>query len=177
MGQSEISRRNLGISIIIGLLLVIASFVLSHTAFDFTRFSSLGYAGIFIATLLGSATLFFPVPNIAVVIAGGVFLNPIGVALASGFGSALGEMVGYFVGRGGGTVIKDSKYEPIIRKWIKSYGGFAIFGLAFIPNPFFDLAGLGAGMVNYPLPWFFLATLIGKTLRSLALAYLGWIIK
>jgi uncharacterized membrane protein YdjX (TVP38/TMEM64 family) len=45
--------------------------------------------------------------------------------------------------------------------------------LAFIPNPFFDLAGAAAGALRMPLRKFLLWVWIGKFLKMLAFAYAG----
>jgi uncharacterized membrane protein YdjX (TVP38/TMEM64 family) len=46
--------------------------------------------------------------------------------------------------------------------------------MAFIPNPFFDLAGIIAGALGFRLRFFLLAVWVGKTLRALLLAYGGY---
>jgi len=45
--------------------------------------------------------------------------------------------------------------------------------LSAIPNPLFDLAGMAAGMLRYPVSKFLLACWIGKTFKALVIAYLG----
>jgi len=45
--------------------------------------------------------------------------------------------------------------------------------LSAFPNPLFDLAGITAGMMRVPVSRFLLACWIGKTIKSLAIAYLG----
>jgi uncharacterized membrane protein YdjX (TVP38/TMEM64 family) len=49
----------------------------------------------------------------------------------------------------------------------------AILALAFIPNPFFDLAGVAAGTLKIPVFTFLLFTFIGKTFKMLLFAYAG----
>ena len=60
-----------------------------------------------------------------------------------------------------------------------AYIGVAV--LAFIPNPFFDLAGIAAGALKLPLIPFLVWVLIGKTLKMLVFAYAGssfsWILE
>lgn len=158
---------------LLGALFVSASYILSKYQIDFNRFTELGYVGIFCATFIGSATIFFPIPNVATVIAAGFFFNPVGVAISAGLGATMGESVGYFVGKSGENSVYANKWYHRIVKWVESYGFITILLLAFIPNPFFDIAGLVAGMSQYPLIKFLLATLIGKTLRSLLLALIS----
>ena len=166
-------KRSITISAIVTVLMVAGSIALARSGIDVEQFASLGYFGVFLVTTLGNATLFLPVPGLAAVFAAGAFLNPIGVALAAGLGSAIGETVGYVIGVGGGEMATNTQWYPRIERWFKRYGGVAIFGLALIPNPVFDMVGLVAGVAHYPVSKFILATFLGKTLRSLILAWLG----
>ena len=49
----------------------------------------------------------------------------------------------------------------------------AILVLAFVPNPFFDLAGIAAGTLKIPILSFLFFTWIGKVLKMLLFAYAG----
>src|SRR5689334_13916905 len=138
MRESPTSSRRMILSIILGIILLIASIYLSRIPTDFRRFATLGYVGVFFATMLGSATLFFPVPNIATVFAAGILFNPYGVAIAGGLGSTFGETVGYLVGLSSHSFPLDLKSEFGIIKWIQRHSFITIFALALIPNPLFD---------------------------------------
>jgi membrane protein DedA with SNARE-associated domain len=166
-------RRSIYLSIVVAVVMVIGSVALLRSEIDFAQFASWGYFGVFLVTAIGNATLFLPVPGIAAVFAAGAFLNPVGVALAAGLGSAIGETVGYVIGQGGGEMAANTQWYPRIEQWFKRYGGIAIFVLAVIPNPLFDMVGLVAGAAHYPVGRFILATFLGKTLRSFILAWLG----
>lgn len=145
-----------------------------YQSFDWQNY---GYAGIFLLTLLTSATVIFPVPGIAAAFLLGGALNPFIVAAAAGFGSALGEFTGYFAGYGGAEVVDEKKHRWLVKfeEWMKKpfHGFLLILVLALIPNPMFDLAGIAAGSSRYPAWKFFAACLIGKTLKALALALMG----
>ena len=133
----------------------------------------LGYAGIFIISLISSATVFVPLPGFAVVFAMGAFLNPVLVGIAAGIGSGLGEITGYLAGYAGHDAMMRT---PVFRQHkggIEKYGPLAIFALAFVPNPAFDVAGMAAGAIRMPLWKFVIATIAGKTLRFVLLAYAG----
>jgi uncharacterized membrane protein YdjX (TVP38/TMEM64 family) len=132
-----------------------------------------GYLGVFLIGLLGNATVILPVPSLAVVFAGGGVLNPLWVGLVAGLGEPLGELTGYLAGYGGSAVIEDrARYEKI-KVWMARRGFLTLFILAAIPNPFFDLAGIAAGIAHYPVWKFLLACWLGKTLKALAVAYVG----
>jgi uncharacterized membrane protein YdjX (TVP38/TMEM64 family) len=57
--------------------------------------------------------------------------------------------------------------------WMKRRGWLAIFVLAFVPNPIFDLAGAAAGILKYPAWKFLLFCFLGKTPRSILIAFAG----
>jgi len=132
-----------------------------------------GYPGIFLLSLLANATLILPAPGIALTFTFGAVFNPIGVALAAGAGAALGELTGYLAGFSGQGVLQDSKTYQRLEGWTQRYGNWAILLLAFVPNPFFDLAGAAAGALRMALPRFLLWTLVGKVLKMLLIAYAG----
>lgn len=136
-----------------------------------------GYGGIFLLMLVTSATVILPVPGLAAVFILGHYADPILLGIAAGLGSGLGELSGYLAGYGGEGILnaeKNASYRKI-RSWLlaKDRGALAIFALAAIPNPLFDLAGLAAGAVRYPVAKFLLACIAGKILKSIALAWLG----
>jgi membrane protein YqaA with SNARE-associated domain len=132
-----------------------------------------GYPGIFLLSLLANATLVLPAPGIALTFTFGAVFNPLGVALAAGAGAALGELTGYLAGFSGQGVFKGSKTYLRLEEWTDRYGGWAILLLAFVPNPFFDLAGTAAGALRMKLSRFLLWTLVGKILKMLLIAYAG----
>ncbi len=132
-----------------------------------------GYPGIFLLSLLANSTVILPAPGIALTYAFGAVFHPIGVALAAGTGAALGELTGYLAGFGGQGVVNDIPMYDRITQWTEEYGGWIILVLAFIPNPFFDIAGAAAGALKMPLPTFLLWVLVGKILKMLVIAYAG----
>jgi len=64
------------------------------------------YFGIFLVSLVGSASIFFPLPSTFVVFASALFLNPFLLGLVGGLGAAIGEFTGYGLGVGGRKLIK-----------------------------------------------------------------------
>jgi membrane protein YqaA with SNARE-associated domain len=132
-----------------------------------------GYPGIFVLSLLANATLILPAPGVAITFAMGAVFNPLGVALAAGTGSALGELTGYLAGFSGQAVVRRSRVYERLEDWTRRYGSLTILVLAFIPNPVFDMAGAAAGALRMPIAKFLLWTWIGKTLKMLLFAYAG----
>jgi membrane protein YqaA with SNARE-associated domain len=132
-----------------------------------------GYPGIFVLSILSNATLILPAPGIALTFAFGAVFNPIGVALAAGAGSAIGELTGYLAGFSGQGVIEQTAMYDRLEGWTDQYGGWTIMILALIPNPLFDLAGAAAGALKMPIFEFLLWAFIGKTIKMLLFAYAG----
>lgn len=135
-----------------------------------------GYLGIFLVNFLGSASIFFPVPAFMVVFLFGSILNPWLVGIVAGVGCALGELTGYVIGKGGERVLK-RKYKKWIKKgeeWFRRHRAFpfiVIFAATPLPD---DVLGILCGMFSYDLKRFFLASLIGKIIMNLALAWGGF---
>jgi membrane protein DedA with SNARE-associated domain len=132
-----------------------------------------GYPGVFLISLLANATVIVPLPGVIITSAMGAVFNPFWVAIAAGVGAALGELSGYLAGYTGQIIIqKVSKYEKLVH-WMEKYGGIAIFLLAFIPNPAFDMAGITAGGLKLPVSRFLFWCVLGKILKMLLFAYSG----
>jgi len=135
-----------------------------------------GYLGIFFINLISSSTILFPIPGYIFIFIFGGILNPAFVALFSSLGAALGELTAYGVGRGGGYILKKSqkKYFEKGKEWFSRGRGFWVIILfAATPLPF-DVIGISAGLFNYNLQRFILATFLGKILKYSALAFGGF---
>ncbi len=133
-----------------------------------------GYLGVFVISLLSAATIFIPAPGWAAIIALGGVLNPYLVGIVAGIGSGLGEFTGYMIGNGA-RELSDAKFDRY-KNMIRKYGAGAIFVLAFIPNPLFDVAGLVAGALKIKVWKFLLACILGRILRYIILAHAGMFI-
>ena len=140
---------------------------------DLADLAGYGYVGVFFISLLGNATVILPVPSLAVVFAGGSVLNPLLVGLVAGLGEPLGELTGYMAGFGGSAVIEDRARFRRVQEWMERRGFLTILVLSVIPNPLFDLAGISAGVLHYPIIKFLIACWMGKTVKAVAIAYLG----
>ncbi len=165
--QSKLVRL-LAVALVLGLS--VAIFFLRH---QFARLASVGYAGIFLVSLLGNATIILPAPSLALVFAMGSALPPLLVGLVAGIGEALGELTGYVAGYGGRAIIKDQPAYDRLVAWMGRRGGLTIVILSIFPNPFFDLAGIAAGTLRYPVWRFLLLCWLGKTIKTVFVAYAG----
>lgn len=159
---------------IVALIAVIGITVFIYSIRDrVEEFSQLGYPGIFLVALLANATILLPAPGAAIVYAMGAVFNPIGVGIAAGSGGAIGELSGYLAGFSGQAVIERTDIYERTKPWIDKYGGWAILVLSGIPNPFFDAAGIAAGIAKMPLRTFLFFVWIGQLFKMTLFAYAG----
>jgi uncharacterized membrane protein YdjX (TVP38/TMEM64 family) len=160
---------------ILALLIVVAITVYIYSIRDrVEEFAAYGYPGIFLVALMANATVFLPAPGVAVVFAMGSIFNPLGVALAAGTGGALGELSGYLAGFSGQAVIENTNAYDRIHPWVVKYGSWAILVLSAIPNPFFDIAGVAAGIAKMSLRRFLIACWLGQLIKMAMFAYAGF---
>jgi len=144
---------------------------------------SYGYLGAFLISLVGNAGVILAAPVLPVLSAIGIILYPVTglagpviVGLVGGVGAGIGEMVGYAVGKAGRGVAKNNKMYIRLVAWMEGWGAIAVFVLSMVPF-FFDLVGIAAGILHYPLWKFFLACWLGRTVLYVVfvvLAALGW---
>jgi len=176
-----ISKNSLLILMIV--LLLVISIVIWQLDIDWKGYvKDYGYFGVFILMLVSGMTIFFPLPSEAVL---ALAPTPELMDLSSyseisllGFvasiGAALGEITSYYAGRWGRIVIA-KKYQTSynrIDKWMRHYGGPAIFVFSFTPLPF-DLVGLAAGSLRFPLWKFLFYCWVGRLARALLVVHLG----
>jgi membrane protein YqaA with SNARE-associated domain len=137
-----------------------------------------GYLGIFLISIIESSTIIFPLGFAVVIFTSPALfnLNPFLVGLSAGLGAAIGEFTGYAIGFGGRKVI-EKKWKKDFKKTEKlfqKYGGFLVIVLfAATPLPD-DIVGILGGTLKYPLKKFFIASVIGKVILNLSLAYAGF---
>lgn len=136
-------------------------------------FGDFGYPGIFLIALLANATVLIPAPGAFVVYSMGAVFNPLLVGLSAGTGGALGELSGYLAGFSGQAVVERMDVYERMKPWVDKYGGWAILVLSAIPNPFFDAAGIAAGIAKMPLRTFLFFVWIGQLIKMTMFAYAG----
>ena len=161
------------LALITVIVLSVYIFSIRDQAEDLAKY---GLPGIFLLSILANATVFLPAPGVLFVFAMGAVFNPIGVALAAGAGAAIGELVGYLAGFGGSIVVEKVEWYETLKNWMGIHpklSYLAITLLAFVPNPFFDLAGIAAGTLRMPILHFLFFCWIGKTGKMLVFAFAG----
>lgn len=169
----ENKRRSQRLQIAAALSAVFITILLILLRDEISQLGIYGYSGIFLISLLGNATVIFPAPSFAIVFAVGGAFHPIGLGIAAGLGAAIGEMTGYLAGIGGRAVFEDRDLYQRLAGWMSQHGMMAVFILAVIPNPFFDVGGMVAGALRMKAWKFLLAAALGKSIRFYLLALLG----
>jgi len=143
-----------------------------------------GYLGAFLISLIGNASVLLPGIVLPILSGLGIFLyhstvglaGPVIVGLLGGAGAAIGEIVGYMAGYSGRAVVQSQKRYYQLGRWVEKWGAIAIFIFALVPL-FFDLVGLAAGALRFPLWKFVLICWLGRTILYVTLVVLaaqGW---
>jgi len=164
--QTLMRALSLGLAIGITALIFIFRDQLRHL-------SAYGYLGIFLISLVGNATVILPVPTFLAAFAGGSVFHPILVGVIAAAGAAIGELTGYLAGVAGQAVVENRQMYDRLEQLMRRYGLLAVFVLAATPNPFFDVAGIISGALRLPVHHFLISAWAGKTVKFLAIAYLG----
>ena len=168
----------------LGALVVVAMGGLCYGIFRFSShlegFKQYGVLGAFLASFIGSTSIFLPVPAFFVIgaIAASPDSNWAVVAAASTAGGALGQFTSYLAGYGGRVVInkEQSAWYRRAEDWMKRYGSLTIFvfALTFMPV---DAVGIVAGALRFPYWKYLVAIFLGylpKTLIGCYLAHRGY---
>lgn len=129
--------------------------------------SRVGYLGLMGLCFLANATVFLPAPSLLIAASCALIMDPLLVALCASFGSALGEMVGYLLGRTGQDL--SPRFRDLAEKLRSRVKNelLLVFILALLPLPLFDFAGVWCGGTRQHPVRFFLACFAGKFLKML----------
>jgi len=139
----------------------------------FEQLEELGYLGVFISSLVLNATVVLPAGNfLFLFVLGGALPSPLLVGLIGGFAAAIGELTGYAAGYSGRAIVKKRRLYTRLEGWMESWGSLTIFFLSAAPL-FFDLAGIVAGALRFPVWKFFIASWLGRTVLYIAIAFAG----
>ncbi len=163
-----------GFAILITLLLcVVVVYYWDYIA----ELQSYGYLGVFIISLFAGSIMVLPIPYVAVVFTLGGVLNPALVGVASGLGASVGAVTIYLVGYGGHSLFRnynDAIYSRMV-EWIQRRGSLVVFIMSAVFNPLFIPMAITLGMLRFRLWKFFVLCWAGNTVKSLAIAYAGYL--
>lgn len=137
------------------------------------RLGGWGYVGAFLVQLFNGASIVFPAVGPAFIVAFATSLNPLLLGIVGGLGAAVGETTGYLVGAGGRQAVKETGLYLRLHRLTEQWTGLSLFVFAATPLPF-DIAGIWAGALHYPLWRFYLWMGIGKIVSTTVLALAGY---
>ena len=137
---------------------------------------NLQYVGAFLLGLIGAASVVIPVPTTVALlgVAALRIFDPTLLALAFGFGAAVGQLTSYAVGYAGRMVVgkKHERRLNAMMRIFERYGMIAVFVFALTPLPD-SLLFIPMGLVHYSLLRIFVAAVAGKIAMSLIITHVG----
>lgn len=156
--------------------IIIVAVILAFSAFgyfmqDRISVARLGYGAVAGAVLLASGGLVVPVPALAITCTTATILHPAAVAVIAGLAGTIGELTGYFLGYSGSGVLERRRFYQRVESWMRQRGWLLLFLISAIPNPLFDVAGIAAGALRYPLWRYLVAVGLGKQVKFFMVAY------
>jgi membrane protein YqaA with SNARE-associated domain len=170
------------------LLMLVAAFyfafpafatTLTATAINIQRFAlQQGYWGAFIITIISNAALIIPIPYGTVLfLLGSVGLNPWLLGALTGLAAVLGEIVGYWIGRGAGNLFSREYQEKfrrlnnlIIRRPRLIPLLIFFFGVTPLPD---DIILIPLGMIKYSFWKTIIPDACGKLIMTTGMALAG----
>ena len=102
----------------------------------------------------------------------GEIFGPVVIGLLGGMGAAIGEIVGYTAGYSGRGIVRSGRHYERLESWVRRWGTLGIFIFALLPL-FFDLVGLIAGVIRFPLWKFVLVCWLGRTVLYVVIIVLA----
>ena len=131
------------------------------------------YLAPFLISLTFNATVILPAGSLLIISAFGAILpSATLVGLVGGAGAAIGELTGYMAGYSGRGILENVKMYARLEDGVKKWGFMAIFILSLVPFVF-DLAGIAAGVLRFPLWKFLIACWLGRTILYIIAAFAG----
>ena len=181
-GEKKSSRVKTRLIPILSLLAVVAIVVGVFYLYKYhpekiEELEGFGYLGVFLISLTLNATVVLPAGNFLIIATLGAALpSATLVGIIGGLGAAIGEFTGYAAGYSGQAIIHKHRLYTRLGEWMKKWGSLTIFVLSAAPL-FFDIAGIAAGALRFPIWKFFIACWLGRTVLYIAIAWagvLGW---
>jgi len=141
------------------------------------EFKAYGYLGAFLICVVSNASVILPVPGIIVFFPLVTAFHPVLLGLVGATGGTIGEITGYMAGYSGRGMVQTNRMFNKVEGWMRRWGAWVVFVFAVAPFLLFDIAGIVAGTLRFPLWKFLLVAWVGKSLKYigllLAIAW-GW---
>ena len=159
------------LTLLIIIVISVALFFYGRNPETVAELGKLRYLGAFLISLIGNASVLLPGIVLPILTALGAdcyqsssgLAGPIIIGLAGGTGAAIGEIVGYMAGYSGSAIVENKKRYQRLVDWVRRWGAIGIFIFALVPLVF-DLVGIVAGALRFPLWKFLLVCWLGRTL-------------
>jgi membrane protein DedA with SNARE-associated domain len=155
---------------------VALSLLIIHHRSYIEQIAHWGYVGCFFINILTSGTFVLPGFGLVLTFTLGGVLNPAIVGAVAGIGEAIGATGAYFTGYAGRGLFRDSKSGLYLRfsNLVDRHGSKAVFFIACVISPIYYPFAVLLGTLRFGWMRFFLATWAGRTVKNMALAYLGY---
>ncbi len=181
--------------------IIAASVVIVYHWQAISRFRTFGYLGLFLISFLAGGPLPLPIPYMVITFIFGGILHPALVGVTCGLGLGIGGTLLYLTGRGGrrffpwGNVFANNPASDVpssrisrlvsrLLRWARipqilniaqRRGSLVVFLMSAAINPFFVPMAIAMGTLRYRWWKFFLMCCAGQTVKSLAIAYCGYL--
>ena len=171
---------------------------------EISHFQNYGYLGLLIIGLLTGFALPLPVPYMVITFIFGGLLHPALVGASCGLGLGIGGTLLYLTGRGGrkffpwsnvfafannpsNDALPSSRISRLLARLLrwariprimdiaKRRGSLVVFLMSAAINPFFVPMAIGMGTLRFRLWKFFLMCWAGQTVKSIGIAYCGYL--
>jgi len=159
------------------MLVFVIGFVVFSTVLWLTDSLSLenaGYGGVWIISFIAAGSIVLPIPGPAVICLAAtpeLGMTPMMIGFVSATAEALGEMTGYMAGLSGRSLLQRNRFYPKVRRLVMKRCGMILFFGAVIPNPLFDVIGIAAGSIGYPVKRFIAVVFVAKLIKTTSIAY------
>lgn len=150
------------------------------------QFGNYGYPFVFLVSFIAGCSLPNPAPYIVIVFTMGTVLDPALVGATSGLGAGIGGTLVYLFGRSGSKLLPklglspkpDQAPSPRVARflnWAHRRGSIVVFVMSAMLNPIFAPMAIAMGALRFRLAKFFLMCWAGNTVKSLFIAYCGYL--
>ena len=154
------------ISLMLGYLLV-------HYRESLGNMGNWGYLSVFVVEAANSAAVFIPTPGHVYTFALGATLDPLMLGLIGGIGATTGEILSYYLGTKARGTLQHNRIYRKLKAFSNGKTGIMLFTLALVPGPF-EVVGLWAGTMRYPIWRFLFYVGAGKILKVTGIALAGY---
>ena len=168
------TRRQLPLAVLsISVTVALCALILQHRDVV-NQISHWGYLGCFVISILASGTMVLPGMGAVITFTLGGVLDPAVVGLVAGLGEATGAVGAYLTGYGGRGFLTTDPLPHRLVGFMERHGSKTVFVMAAIVNPLYYPFAVWMGVLRVHMKKFFLYTLLGRTLKNVLLAYLGY---